>query len=570
MPIPSAISDLSTTPSLNSPAGSESPALVDDYLRTQASFIATLRDATPYTPSGTGAVATNVQSKLREFVSVNDYDTVQNAVANAIERSLPLYWPDLVTVTGNIPNFHNVTHTGPGGVVRGGATFYVCPSEAKNQINNIYVSPSGDDVNDGLDPSLPIATLSRAASIIQRYGSGGLTGIWRVRLAAGTYTSVFALSSLTTSEYPVEVRGPSVGGHPNVPTAIIDLSSSPSATAFDSGGGSWLICRDIKVVNATSGQAFKVSRGVMRLVNCHTHNVRFAITYEHGAFMTVEGGVYDGNSIGDSYGVRGYYGSTHSIEGASLAVAPQFKNYFCGLYLTEGCFGHLDFTQVADCTVGVWFSRGGAGCNTRQMQIYRCGTGVRVWNSDWIDNVVDFGLGTANACTVAVDHRGESPEFYFRAQNNASRTGRFQGFIGGFTHAGTTNETTKWTPITIPRGYAMATGDAVRLTIVGTTTGNTGTSAVQIYVDDDYQTGISVNGGVARFEIDVLILFTTATEQRTVARYTDSAGGVKMNYGTGVKSSGNSSLPIRVAIQNANTTDTFACNFATCETTVGG
>jgi len=45
MPIPSAISDLSTTPSLNSPAGSESPALVDDYLRTHAAFIKQVSDS---------------------------------------------------------------------------------------------------------------------------------------------------------------------------------------------------------------------------------------------------------------------------------------------------------------------------------------------------------------------------------------------------------------------------------------------------------------------------------------------------------------------------------------------
>lgn len=44
MPVPSAITDLSQTPGSNSPAGSESPALLDDYTRTVFSFIAKLRD----------------------------------------------------------------------------------------------------------------------------------------------------------------------------------------------------------------------------------------------------------------------------------------------------------------------------------------------------------------------------------------------------------------------------------------------------------------------------------------------------------------------------------------------
>jgi hypothetical protein len=39
MPVPSSIADLSTTPASNSPAGSETPSSVDDYLRAQAAFI---------------------------------------------------------------------------------------------------------------------------------------------------------------------------------------------------------------------------------------------------------------------------------------------------------------------------------------------------------------------------------------------------------------------------------------------------------------------------------------------------------------------------------------------------
>jgi microcystin-dependent protein len=44
MPVPSSISDLSTTPALNSPPGSESPSSIDDYLRTHAAFIKQVND----------------------------------------------------------------------------------------------------------------------------------------------------------------------------------------------------------------------------------------------------------------------------------------------------------------------------------------------------------------------------------------------------------------------------------------------------------------------------------------------------------------------------------------------
>lgn len=47
MPVPSNITDLSTTPGSNSPAGSESPSTADDYLRTYAAFIKQTYDALP-------------------------------------------------------------------------------------------------------------------------------------------------------------------------------------------------------------------------------------------------------------------------------------------------------------------------------------------------------------------------------------------------------------------------------------------------------------------------------------------------------------------------------------------
>ena len=56
MPVPSSISDLSTTPALNSPPGSESPSLVDDYLRTLSAFLKQVSDASVQT-SGNQTVA---------------------------------------------------------------------------------------------------------------------------------------------------------------------------------------------------------------------------------------------------------------------------------------------------------------------------------------------------------------------------------------------------------------------------------------------------------------------------------------------------------------------------------
>lgn len=121
MPVPTLITDLSTTIASNSPAGSESPASLDDYQRAHAAFIAQLRDRTatdwPNTPSGTiaattvqgaineivsdlsassgsslvgfiqagaGAVQRTIQSKERDWISVKDFGAVGDGVADDI------------------------------------------------------------------------------------------------------------------------------------------------------------------------------------------------------------------------------------------------------------------------------------------------------------------------------------------------------------------------------------------------------------------------------------------------------------------------------------------------------
>lgn len=97
MPIPTLITDLSTTAASNYPAGSDSPSVLDDVQRAHASFIAKLRDESAKTvdlaassgsslighlPAGAGAVATTVQDKLREQVSLRDFGIIGDGVTD--------------------------------------------------------------------------------------------------------------------------------------------------------------------------------------------------------------------------------------------------------------------------------------------------------------------------------------------------------------------------------------------------------------------------------------------------------------------------------------------------------
>lgn len=72
MPVPSTVSDLSTTPASNFPAGSESPSTIDDYLRAHAAIIKQVSDSND---------ATNV--KLTGDQTVAGTKTFSSAIAGS-------------------------------------------------------------------------------------------------------------------------------------------------------------------------------------------------------------------------------------------------------------------------------------------------------------------------------------------------------------------------------------------------------------------------------------------------------------------------------------------------------
>jgi hypothetical protein len=90
MPVPTLITDLSTTIASNSPSGSESPASLDDYQRAHAAFIAqlyanTVAAATVIVPSAT---TTDIGAAASENVDISGNTTITGfgTVAEGINR----------------------------------------------------------------------------------------------------------------------------------------------------------------------------------------------------------------------------------------------------------------------------------------------------------------------------------------------------------------------------------------------------------------------------------------------------------------------------------------------------
>jgi hypothetical protein len=268
-------------------------------------------DVVGYNPAGTGAVATTVQGKLREGVSVRDKiattidGTTDNqvgivaAVLDAYTNGLRLYWPAGTHVSSaTIPNFHDVDHFGPGVIKRGSDMFYVEPKE--NQSNVLYVGTGGVDTNDGLSASQPSLTIQKSFDVLAKYRP--LNGAWAVDIAAGTYSEAVTLPSyLNANDDYLEIRGPSQATVQTVPTVIISYPGS-GLIGMDLNLGNKVKVKDIKFANWQGSAITGLNiddHGVLWAYNVHTIACRQGIV-GNGSRLYVQGGIISGYPTTDA------------------------------------------------------------------------------------------------------------------------------------------------------------------------------------------------------------------------------------------------------------------------------
>lgn len=133
MPVPSAITDLSQTAGSNSPAGSESPALLDDYIRTVFAFIAKLRDGQGLSAPVdlASAATTDIGAQTSPIVRITGTTTITSFGANYAG-------PRFLTFAGALTLTHNATSL----ILPGGANITTAAGDACIAVPNL-ATPSG-------------------------------------------------------------------------------------------------------------------------------------------------------------------------------------------------------------------------------------------------------------------------------------------------------------------------------------------------------------------------------------------------------------------------------------------
>lgn len=500
----------------------------------------------------------------------DDSAAIQAAADYGAASGAFLLWPagDYVT-TASIAGFHAVRHEGPGRIKRGTDIWPVRPGTAATR--RLYVDPAGDDGNDGLSSAQPMLTLAAARDRIEAL-TGGNVGFHRIVLAPGTYAGGFGtLQSLVMGDRPIYVDGTAVGGHPNVPTAIVDMAATPGEYAFCAGVYTYMIVSNVKVINATSGTAFYSNGGTLSLSNCHTKNCRQAGAANGIGRLTVSGGLYDGSNeagvvIANSLGFFGELNSFLSMAHSSLANAALIAHFARGLVAGGSTAGHLDYTRIHDCGVGAEFTRGCGAPNTQRMQIYRCEVGVRAF-TPWFNNHIDFGVGTPDACARPIEAWANASD-QGALDNDDARSLRQYATKHVPAVTGTTAETALWTPVSFEGGYPKY-GDTVRLKLRGPCTLSQN-ATLRVKVGGSAVRTFSVPAGTSSWALDADLFTTSAVNVRHYCTLSTQSG-MSALYGSAtgaIAATGPTSVSATIQLGAAG--DSFTVGFASCDTTLFG
>jgi hypothetical protein len=367
MPVPSAITGISQTPGSNSPAGSESPALLDDYIRTVFAFIATLRDgqglSNPVDLASAGT--TDIGAQTSPVVRITGTTTITSFGTNYAG-------PRFLVFGGALTLTHNATSL----ILPGGANITTAAGDAAIALPNLStptgwrvvlfsrgaalpaVSGAVTSSNLTMSEARVLGRLSSGTGAIEELTTAQLSGLLSIRspifpIAASVDSNAL---TLTLNAAILDFRSSTLGsGAVNTRTV-----SSPVSLTISSGS----------TLGTVSGQASRII--VLALDNAGTVelaavNLAGGVNLDETSLIstTAEGGAGGADSATTVYSttartsvpyrVLGFVDSTQATAG-TWATAPSLISGAGGMVLgAMQSFGFGQDWQSVTRTAGVTY-----------------------------------------------------------------------------------------------------------------------------------------------------------------------------------------------------------------------
>lgn len=274
--------------------------------------------------SGYGASQRTSQDKMRDVVSIKDFGAVGDGATNdqasiektveaALQQGASVYWPPGEYLSdASIPNFHAVSHTGSGVILRGADVFHITPSG--NQTNIMYVKAGGVSGSDGLSEAQPV-TMAKACDVLGKIGEKAAAGIWRIQIIGAISFNGVRIRNWPSFANRVEVWGEAADFN-SVPTAVWDGTTATESYAFRAEytfGTLYFHFKNIKFTNwnksANAGGIVIWGPNVTLTENCHSDNCAIGFWYRQGYVRHIYGVVANAQS----YGVSVQYSGTGNI-----------------------------------------------------------------------------------------------------------------------------------------------------------------------------------------------------------------------------------------------------------------
>ena len=398
-----------------------------------------------------------------------------------------------------------------------------------------YVNPvTGSDAAVGAAVT-PLRTVGEAVKRAEESAQKRATAV-TVNLVAGTYAERVRFSDFTPHNLNVTVKGPGVGGHPNVPTAIFTEGADVSANAFfNRNRNLTLTLQDLKFVGyrgTTSSSGLTNYTGTVFTINCHATQCYYGLSSQTGN-LDVKGGILNdcgrlSGGTGTGAGVRSLQLNRHAIgtqNAGVLTLGPVFTNCQTGVFAQESSTGHVDWSTFEDCVNGV-IVRVNARANCDGSSFKRSTVDITADSNGhvFVSDNVTFGTGADASTNRVIVRTGSGGALTTSRLLNAVEVayGRSDAAVDGVytaqTVTGTLVETDLYSKVVKApfwnNGLAGSIAPSrLKIRAIGTLTGTAGTKAITMRLGGSLVAATFTATEVGTFLADALVLFVGPARQ---------------------------------------------------------